>query len=312
VKTLARAILICLLLATGLGAGHTATGLARVNAYRQASAKITYRFFNIDLGGYKLFMECTGTGSPTVIFESGAWMDSSQWSQVMPPLPGMGAINSLPPSLTRYCAYDRAGEGDSGASPHGRSASTVVHELHILLAKAGIAPPYVLVGHSIAGLYIRLYAYTFPKEIVGMVLVDGDNEEEYDALARAGDTVQNCTGSTGCEEVHVWRQNRDELRAARKKLGPHPLGSIPLAVLTATLKDEPVLGVWLKYQKQLAALSTNSRQIFDSHTQHDIPTDSPGLVTEAVEKVVAAVRNHGQLPPVNAWRCGDGSGFCRS
>lgn len=69
--------------------------------------------------------------------------------------------------------------------------------------------------------------------------------------------------------------------------------------------------VWLRYQKALTALSINSRQLFDPLSQHVLPTDSPDFVTEAVEKVVAAVRRHSHLLPLKAWRCGDGSGICR-
>jgi hypothetical protein len=86
---------------------------------------------------------------------------------------------------------------------------------------------------------------------------------------------------------------------------------MPLVVLTATAKDAATLAVWLKLQKDLATLSTNSRQLFDPLSVHFIQTDQPDLVIEALQKVVAAVRHHSVLPPVQAWRCGNGSGVCR-
>lgn len=282
---------------------------AHASADHRGAATGNYRFYNIDLGGYKLFMQCTGHSHLTVLFEAGAWSDSSEWFQVLPALAANGHEASGPQAV-QYCTYDRAGEGASDPSPHGRDASTIVRELHAVLTKAHIAPPYILVGHSIGGLYIRLYAYTYPHDVVGLVLVDSVNEEGWDDLSKVGFGPAICSGNTGCAENAAWRQDRAEMRQADQALGPHPLGSRPLVVLTATLKDAPILRVWLKYQQELTTLSTNSRQLFDPLSQHVIPTDSPDFVKEAVEKVVAAVRQHSQLPPVKAWRCGDGSGFC--
>jgi hypothetical protein len=85
---------------------------------------------------------------------------------------------------------------------------------------------------------------------------------------------------------------------------------MPLVVLTATNKVAG-LAVWLKLQKDFTILSTNSRQLFDPLSVHFIQTDQPDFVSEALQKVVDAVRHHGVLPPVRAWRCGDGSGVCR-
>jgi pimeloyl-ACP methyl ester carboxylesterase len=103
-----------------------------------------------------------GSGSPTVILEAAADMMSADWGWVQPDIA----------TRTRVCAYDRAGMGWSEAGPLPRDARHVAHELHTLLTKANIPRPYVLVGHSAGGLYVRLYAALYPTDVAGLVLVD--------------------------------------------------------------------------------------------------------------------------------------------
>jgi len=81
--------------------------------------------------------------------------------------------------LTRACVYDRAGLGWSDPSPRPRTAALMVEELHALLATAEIPGPYVLVGHSLGGLLVRLYAARYPQEVTGLVLVDSAHEQQY-------------------------------------------------------------------------------------------------------------------------------------
>ena len=123
----------------------------------------------VDVGGYRLHIHCIGEGNPTVILEAGQANASPIWSWVQP---GVAAT-------TRVCAYDRAGIGwsDPGSSP--RDAQQIARELHTLLARAKIDGPYVLVGHSAGGLYTRVYAATYPGDVVGMVLVDAEHPEQW-------------------------------------------------------------------------------------------------------------------------------------
>jgi pimeloyl-ACP methyl ester carboxylesterase len=122
----------------------------------------------VDVGGYQLHILCEGTGSPTVIMESGLGDSSLIWALVQPEIA----------KTTRVCVYDRAGLGWSEPSPKPRTAETIVEELHSLLTKAAITGPYVLVGHSIGGVYMRLYAHQYPDDVVGIVLVDSAHEEQ--------------------------------------------------------------------------------------------------------------------------------------
>lgn len=129
----------------------------------------------VDVGGYRLHIDCQGSGGPTVVMESGLGDSSLIWSYVRP--------ESL--KTTRTCVYDRAGLGWSDLSTKPRTAETIVEELHALLTNADITGPYVLVGHSIGGAYVRLYAHNYPENVAGMVLVDSSHEEQEARLPAA-------------------------------------------------------------------------------------------------------------------------------
>jgi pimeloyl-ACP methyl ester carboxylesterase len=116
----------------------------------------------VDVGGYRIHLRCTGSDSPTVVIESGAGGNWLPWYVVQEEL----SVN------TRVCTYDRAGNGLSDDAPMPRTLDQVVLELHTLLKQAGEAAPYLLVGHSIGGYTVPVYAATYPEEIVGIVLVD--------------------------------------------------------------------------------------------------------------------------------------------
>jgi pimeloyl-ACP methyl ester carboxylesterase len=120
----------------------------------------------VDVGGWRLHLNCTGeatSSQPTVILEGGTGDFSVEWSLVQPKLA----------AFVRVCSYDRAGSGWSELGPHPRTMHQIVHELHGLLEKAGVRPPYVLVGQSYGGWLVRLYASKYRSEIAGMVLVEG-------------------------------------------------------------------------------------------------------------------------------------------
>jgi len=127
----------------------------------------------VDVGGYRLHINCTGEGSPTVVVESG-WGDmSATWGWVQPEIA----------KTTRICTYDRAGMGWSEASPESRTAGEFVKELHILLAKANVTGPYVLVGHSMGAFTVIMYAHDYPAEVSGLVLVDAQDLPAANAVA---------------------------------------------------------------------------------------------------------------------------------
>jgi pimeloyl-ACP methyl ester carboxylesterase len=132
----------------------------------------------IDIGaGRKMYLECSGSGSPTVILESGYRNDADIWSTELEP--GMSPVFSQVAKFTRVCAYDRPGTfldadhlGRSTPVPMPRTARDLVSDLHALLQTANIPGPYVFAAHSFGGIFARLYASTYPSQVVGMVFQD--------------------------------------------------------------------------------------------------------------------------------------------
>jgi pimeloyl-ACP methyl ester carboxylesterase len=121
----------------------------------------------VDIGGYSLHIYCMGEGSPTVILETGLGTMSADWANIQPEVA----------STTRICAYDRAGVGWSDPGLQPRDPQQIAQELHTLLDEANIPGPYVLVGQSFGGLYVRMYAAQYPEDVVGMVLIDASHPD---------------------------------------------------------------------------------------------------------------------------------------
>ena len=121
-----------------------------------------------DIGGRTLNIFCSGTGSPAVIIDTGAGAPGYSWSHIQPKLA----------QFTRACWYDRAGTGWSEAGPYPRDSEAIARDLHVLLQRAGVQPPYVLAGHSFGGLTARVYSRLYPGDVAGMVLIESAHEGE--------------------------------------------------------------------------------------------------------------------------------------
>lgn len=129
-----------------------------------------------DAGGHKLHLNIRGTGSPAVIFENGSADFSLVWSLVQPEIA----------KLVTTVSYDRAGYAWSEVGPMPRTSKQICLELHTALINAGIHPPYILVGQSFGGFLVRAFARYYPKEVVGMVLVEAIEEDQ--KIFMGGDT----------------------------------------------------------------------------------------------------------------------------
>ena len=128
----------------------------------------------VDVGGRRLHLYCTGQGSPTVVFENGGGAFSIDWALVQPAIA----------KTTRACSYDRARHAWSDPSPSAETAASVARDLHALLAAAGERPPYVLAGHSMGGIYVRIFERRYPGEVAGLVLVDSSHEDQLFTMYR--------------------------------------------------------------------------------------------------------------------------------
>src|SRR5690349_17168655 len=123
----------------------------------------------VDVDGHRLHINCMGTGSPTVVIEAGLGDWSTSWA---------GYVQPEVAKTTRVCTYDRAGLGWSDASSLPSDAAQFAKELHTLLQNANVPGPYVMVGHSLGGLIVRIFAHDYASEVAGVVLVDSMNPRQ--------------------------------------------------------------------------------------------------------------------------------------
>jgi len=121
----------------------------------------------VDIGGYKLHIDIKGKGSPAVVMIAGSQAFSFDWSLVMPEIA----------KVTQVCTYDRPALAWSDPGPLPRTFEQDIYELHTLLQKSGIKPPYILVGHSLGGIIARLFEKKYSGEVRGLVLVDATSED---------------------------------------------------------------------------------------------------------------------------------------
>jgi len=147
----------------------------------------------VDIGGRRLNLYCSGSGPVTVVFDAPGLDAGWSWHRVQPEVA----------KRTRACVYDRAGLGFSDPSPLPAGSAGAVADLHALLARAGIAPPYVLVGSSYGGANVQLYAYRHPGQVKGLVLVDTSHDDEEERLDKAS---QGKLKQAGAAQDRMMRQ----------------------------------------------------------------------------------------------------------
>ena len=253
-----------------------ASGLSACATFPPAQVAVTgYGSFSYSSAGY---------GSPSVVFESGLGDGRDAWQPVFAEV---GKFSSV-------FAYDRGGYGDSRATAEDRSAREIVEELRALLKAAHVEPPYVLVGHSIGGLYGNLFARMHPDEIAGVVFVD----------ARPADFSERCkaAGAFVCAPP-VWLMpfvgggSMAEYKWAPKGMAQvrdaAPFPPVPLVVVTGTHKPfegEAFNRLWLETQAEMSRLSPYGRHVLCDHCGHYVHQDDPALVVEAIRDVVERSR----------------------
>jgi len=276
----------------------------------------------VDVGGHRLHLSCTGSGSPTVVLEPGGGAMSSN----------LGWITPAVARDTRVCVYDRAGRGWSDSADTPQDGAEIATDLHTLLRTAGVPGPYLLAGHSFGGLYTLTFAARYPDEVVGMVLVDStapaprpgpataspEDASSYDVMGRAS-ALASITARLGLARLYgllagddLPPQSHDEVSAhgatarnlrstideyvhagtsAEHAAALRDFGAKPLVVLTA---GSGSAAGWAEKQDDLATLSTNSvHRTIDGATHMDLVEDQEkaAATSQAIHDVVFSIRS---------------------
>ena len=269
----------------------------------------------VDVGGRRLHLHCAGSGTPTVVLESGLGETSAYW----------GWISTALAPDTRVCVYDRAGRGWSDPASAAQDGVAVTTDLHTLLDRAHVPGPFVLVGHSSGAAYARIFAGRYRDQVAGMVLLDAQPTEAFEglpaypafystfrrisallpSLARLGvgrllppDRALP-EPARDIQRLHhasprLYRSLRDEFAELPASLAQtrsfQNLGNRPLIVVTAT---RDALAGWLPLQDRMARLSTNSSHRLVPYTHDALVTDRTAAEasTQAIRDVLNAARS---------------------
>ena len=262
----------------------------------------------IDVGGHRLHLYCTGSGSPTVVLEPGHGGSSSDFGWITPAVA----------RETRVCVYDRAGRGWSDAAAGPQDGAHIAADLHTLLERAKVAGPYVLAGHSFGGWYVRSFAAHFPDQVAGMVLLDSTapnpgpaqpaGTESYSLLGR-GAVLLPAVAHLGAGRLlnpisygTLPARSRDEARA-NSATAKHLASWIEEAREGSAPAQQADTGndsKWQSEQDKMARLSTNSVHRVAHDTTHQSLLDDEAdsaAASKAIHDVVTAVRTSHRLRP---------------
>ena len=279
----------------------------------------------VDVGGHRLHLHCTGSGSPTVVLEPGR--------RRRPP-PTSPGLRRRWPATPRVCVYDRAGRGWSDAADGPQDGTTIAADLHTLLERAHVPGPYVLAGHSFGGLYVQSFAAQFPDQVAGMVLLDSTAPKPGPAQPTNTDPTTSSAASPPCRPRPLTSEpdacspssptalfrhapgTRPAPTPRPPRTSPAPSRSIaeantamqqasaltslngkPLIVLTADEGNTD--DQWQSKQDHMATLSTNSLHRHANATHESLLDDEAdsAAASQAIRDVVDAVRTSRPLAP---------------
>lgn len=261
-----------------------------------------------DIGGHQLHINCMGTGSPTIIIDTGLGDDSSDWQIIL----------EKSAEISKTCVYDRAGYGWSDFGPRPRTSRQIAYELNLLLKEAQIPPPYILVGHSFGGYNMRIFTSFYPSSVSGVVLVDASHEDQYERLdikipktnRRSGSRISLSPASVrkpAPGNKNKFLQDR-AFHTARYEISSLYLSSqqvqynndmltVPLIVISRGI-DEWVGSsharerekTWIFLQQDLSYLSPLSQHIFAHKSGHNIHQQQPEIIIDAISEVTHLAR----------------------
>jgi pimeloyl-ACP methyl ester carboxylesterase/drug/metabolite transporter superfamily protein YnfA len=301
------ALFVLLLVAIG-GAYET---VAEATSSNPVPAGRTYL-----VNGHRLYLNCVGTGAPTVLLFNGLGERTPSWAWVQ----------EEPSSTTRVCAFDRAGQGWSGAAPGRQDGHELASDLHGLLKAADISGPYVLAGHSTGGTYALVYAKQYPQQVAGVALIDSATPYQFDlpdyptfyslwrrasallpSLSRAGfgrlalDTGYATLPPDARDQARAFAAEPRELRANHAEFAElravfdqakalTSLGEKPLGVVSADVGQQ---AGWAAAQAKLAQLSSNGFHRTARGATHEALLEDErfaAITSRAIIDVVRATR----------------------
>ncbi len=328
-KVLERTVLSVVVLLVAVVAGSSAFNAIALHRFWAVNPP-PGAFYSVN--DHRMHINCTGSGSPTIVLEAGLGNDALVWGGVQPELS----------RTTRVCSYDRAGFGWSDALPPPRDADHIAAELHELLLQAKVSGPIVLMGHSIAGIYIRDYVTRYPAGIAGIVFVDGSTplQDENHAmkamsakrppqwlsvlLQRAAlaaglpRLIGMCSQRMPRFEAHASQMQAEDLcrlhigamaaemdsfnRSGKETVNTGPYGALPILIFsqdTAKMQNgmsADVANAWNQMQENLKKLSTRSRRIIAKGSSHYVQIDSSLLIEEEVPLFIEQIRGAASQP----------------
>jgi pimeloyl-ACP methyl ester carboxylesterase len=243
---------------------------------------------SVDMGGYRLHIMEAGSRPPAVVFESGLGEELATWTDVQPKVA----------QFAHTVCYDRAGIGKSDPAPRPRTILAMATDLHSLLHAARVPPPYILVGHSLGGMLVQVFAHSYPTEVAGLVLVDPASShledmlrshmtaDEWAARQKALDEAMPKMPPVVVAEMHAYQERgktADEV---------FPLPDVPVILLTGTKKNPDFPGnpleqdLKLELHKALLLRIPGARHVLVPNSRHYIQNDSPALVIDAIHDIV--------------------------
>jgi pimeloyl-ACP methyl ester carboxylesterase len=259
----------------------------------------------VDVAGCRLAFAVSGTGSPSVILETGLGAESGDWASVQQQITG---------SLT--LRYDRANRGSSDPAPGPRTALDMVKDLARLLQTAEIEPPYILVGHSFGGLLVRLFAREHPDLVAGLVLVDAMHADQFEVFAPLFPPQRPSDPPELVKARNFWQGGWRSPDATTERIDfsaslcqartVTSLGSIPLHVIIAgTFLHQPLVPLelrgrlqdrWQAQQIEFLKLSDRTSCSFALDSGHFVQRDAASVVSAAINAMVDDVRARSAAP----------------
>lgn len=233
----------------------------------------------VSIGDRRLSIDCDGEpGSPTVVLIAGGGKTAEDWVKVQPAVA----------KFARVCSYDRAGFGTSDKVPYAiQPLDDVVNDLHQLLTASGEQGPYILVGHSVAGIYARSYTTRFPNEVAGLVFVDSAHEEQTLRFHQLDPTWQPLDQESAEWGLYITPGQRlqwqTELPVIVLGHGIPIQGPKKVSPETATGRER----IWNQMQTDLAVRSARGELRIAEHSGHNIHLEQPELVIQAIRDVLS-------------------------